>query len=58
MNEKPEKWRAPFIVRKLEKKWCVLERLESGVRLVGHWKTRRESREAVRQLNEEERRYA
>jgi hypothetical protein len=54
----------PFFVRKLHSKWCVLERHESSVGLVSfcdlvsHWDTREQAREAVRQLNQEERRYA
>jgi hypothetical protein len=58
------RWRVPFFVRKLHSKWCVLERHESSVGLVSfcdlvsHWDTREQAREAVRQLNQEERRYA
>lgn len=63
-----KKWRVPFAVRKLgsndvygrsrSKPWCVYERFESSVGLVSFWFTRDEAREAARQLNQEERRYA
>ena len=49
-------WRSPFIVRKLDRKWCVLERLDSGVAVTSFWDTRDEAREAAGQLNQEERR--
>jgi len=52
------RWRVPFAVRKLDLRWCVLERLDSGVGLVSDWSTREQAREAARQLNQEERRYA
>jgi len=51
-----QKWKVPFLVRKLDSKWCVLERFETGLGLVSYWDTRSEAREAVRQLNQEERR--
>jgi hypothetical protein len=50
------KWRVPFLVRKLDLKWCVLERHESSVGLLSFWDTREQAREAARQLNQEERR--
>lgn len=57
-----KRWRTPFVVRKLESKWCVLERTDSdddsSVTLVSYWDTREQAREAARQLNQEERRYA
>jgi hypothetical protein len=56
--ETVRRWRVTFIVRKLETKWCVLERLDSGVGLISYWSTREQAREAARQLNQEERRYA
>jgi len=52
------RWRVPFAVRKLDSKWCVLERYESSVGLLSFWDTREQAREAARQLNQEERRYA
>lgn len=52
------RWRVPFAVRKCGSKWCVLERYESSVGLLSFWDTREQAREAARQLNQEERRYA
>ncbi len=57
-NKAARRWRVPFLVRKLESKWCVLERYESSVGLLSYWDTREQAREAARQLNQEERRYA
>jgi len=56
-----KKWRVPFTVRKLERRWCVLEHVAhangEGLALVSYWSTRDQAREAARQLNQEERRY-
>lgn len=66
------KKRVPFAVRRFDlkegrrgyltripvMKWGVFERRDFRLRLVSFWDTREEAREAVRQLNQEERRYA
>lgn len=54
----------PFIVRKLERWWCVVEqragrrgkREETSLVLVSHHETRELARDAAGQLNQEERR--
>jgi len=50
--------KSSFVVKKLETKWCVLERSrpDPGLGLVSYWETRDQAREAARQLNVEERR--
>lgn len=67
-----KKWMVPFAVRRFDlkegrkgyltrnpvMKWGVFERRNSCLRLVSYWDTREQAREAVRQLNQEERRYA